>query len=76
MNKQHFYERGTEHLTWQASELTLDRPTDYNCVYFAVDSDGSVAVTDSHHRDKVLWFTADEWDAFVTGVRENRIRSV
>ena len=56
MNKQHLYERGTEH---------LDRPTDYNCVYFAVDSDGSVAVTDSRHRDKVLWFTADEWGSLL-----------
>jgi hypothetical protein len=76
MDKHEFYRRSTEHLMWQASARTIDNHKKDNCVYFAIDTDGAVAVTDSRNRNKVLWFTPDEWNAFTEGIRDNCIRFV
>ena len=39
------------------------------CVEVSVTSDGRFAVRQSSRTDHVLYFTADEWHAFLLGVK-------
>lgn len=47
-----------------------------NCVEFRSGVDGRVVVRHSRDRDRELTFSAEEWDAFVEGVKNDRFDPV
>jgi hypothetical protein len=55
----------TEDLRWRKAK----RCASGNCVE-AAPSDGQVLVRHSTNPDVILAFTAEEWDAFVDGVKK------
>ena len=42
------------------------------CVEVAFDADGNTAVRASHSPADVIWFTREEWTAFLAGVVEGQ----
>jgi hypothetical protein len=69
MDKTALYARDVSGLTWRKSSKSDDHF--FDCVEVAELGDGAVALRDSNNPARPdLRFTASEWTAFVTGVRD------
>lgn len=63
------YRVDLENAQWRKS--TRSSPSSDNCVEVAFVG-GAIALRDSKNRDGgVLIFTPDEWDAFISGAKDN-----
>ncbi|HTZ91622.1 MAG TPA: DUF397 domain-containing protein [Streptosporangiaceae bacterium] len=57
---------GTDELNWRRSSLCGSHGS---CVEIASLPDGGTALRDGKSPDRVLFFSREEWDAFMAGVK-------